>query len=169
MFSKGSRTPSGAGPGGFGAADVARRATPSIISGDLKIVGDLKSSGDLQIDGTVEGDIASRQLTVGEGAMVQGAIVAESVRIYGTVCGEIEADSVLLAKTARIEGNIAHRDISMEAGASVNGRLSRLEKPVARAGKPAAGAPAASAPRAQPGAGETGSGSGARTIGPYGV
>ncbi|MCZ6862947.1 MAG: polymer-forming cytoskeletal protein, partial [Alphaproteobacteria bacterium] len=54
---------------------------PSIISPDLTIVGDLKSHGDIQIDGTIEGDINSRLLTVGEQATVEGCIVADTVRI----------------------------------------------------------------------------------------
>ncbi|RMD64501.1 MAG: polymer-forming cytoskeletal protein [Alphaproteobacteria bacterium] len=130
-----SETPPGAG-------------TPSIISADLKIVGNLNSNGDLQIDGRVEGDIASRRLTIGQGAVVHGAVVAESVRVYGRIHGEIRADSVMLAKTAEVEGDIAHRTLSMEAGASVAGRLTRLETPTGdtrERARPAAGE-SASAP-----------------------
>ncbi|MCH8002125.1 MAG: polymer-forming cytoskeletal protein [Proteobacteria bacterium] len=90
---------------------------PSIISADLKIVGDLHSNGDLQIDGAVEGDITSRSVTVGEGAVVRGSLVAENVRVYGAVFGQIKANSVTLAKTAKVEGNIVHQALSMEAGA----------------------------------------------------
>lgn len=130
MFSKGSKTP----PEGTkpevsrpSAAEVST-AAPSIISADLKIVGNLLSGGDLQIDGTVEGDISTRRITVGEGAIVQGAITAETVRVYGTVAGEIKASNVHLAKSARVDGDIGHQSIAMEAGASVNGRLTRLDK-----------------------------------------
>ena len=130
MFSKGSKTP----PAGTkpevsrpSAAEVST-AAPSIISADLKIVGNLLSGGDLQIDGTVEGDISTRRITVGEGAIVQGAITAETVRVYGTVAGEIKASNVHLAKSARVDGDIGHQSIAMEAGASVNGRLTRLDK-----------------------------------------
>ena len=136
MFSKGSKTSSG---DSFGEAaksssvTTAEAAAPSIISADLKIVGNLASAGDLQIDGTVEGDITSRRLTVGEGALVQGAILADTVRVYGSVAGEIKANTVNLAKSARVDGDIGHQSIAMEAGASVSGRLTRLEKPVAGA------------------------------------
>ncbi len=54
---------------------------PSIISPDLKIVGDLKSSGDIQIDGTIEGDIESCLLTVGEHGKVDGSTVVDPVRV----------------------------------------------------------------------------------------
>ena len=136
MFSKGNKTSSRDSFGDSSkpsSVTTAEAAAPSIISADLKIVGNLASAGDLQIDGTVEGDITSRRLTVGEGALVQGAILADSVKIYGSVSGEIKANSVHLAKSARVDGDIGHQSIAMEAGASVSGRLTRLEKPVAGA------------------------------------
>ena len=55
-------------PIGANGAGAKTTGIPSIISPDLKIVGDLKSHGDIQIDGTIEGDINSRLLTVGEQA-----------------------------------------------------------------------------------------------------
>ena len=116
------------------------RGVPSIISADLKIVGDLHSSGELQIDGAVEGDITSLSLTVGEGAVVKGALVAESVRVYGSVTGQVKANSVVLAKTARVEGDIAHQSLSMEAGAVFVGSLSRLETAMGGGTRPAAAA-----------------------------
>ncbi len=115
---------------------------PSIISADLKIVGDLNSGGDLQIDGAVEGDITSRALTIGESAVVRGVLVAESVRIYGSVIGEVRANSVTLSKTAKVEGDIIHQSLTMEAGADLIGRLSRLDAKIPAPG-PAGSAAAA--------------------------
>ena len=81
MFSKDSKstltpasTPSTAAPAADPARSAASRtAAPSIISSDLKIKGDLICNGDIQIDGTIEGDVVSRSITVGEGADVPGA------------------------------------------------------------------------------------------------
>ena len=121
-----------------------RPGVPSIISADLKIVGDLHSGGDLQIDGAVEGDITSRSLTIGESAVVRGVMVDEPVRIYGSVIGEVRANSVILSKTARVEGDIIHQSLTMEAGADLIGRLSRLD---AKIGTPRPAAPVAAAPK----------------------
>jgi cytoskeletal protein CcmA (bactofilin family) len=99
----------------------------SIISPDLKIIGDLRSEGDIQIDGTIEGDIKCRALTIGEGGEVKGTLIADTVRIYGSVAGEVKAGSVLLAKTAKVAGNIAHQSLEISAGASLVGRVSRYE------------------------------------------
>ena len=76
---------------------------PSIISPDLKIVGELKSDGEIQIDGTVKGDIKAHMLTVGEQGKVDGSTVAETVRIFGTVNGRVQAKTVRLDKSARVD------------------------------------------------------------------
>ncbi len=106
---------------------------PSIISADLKIVGNLKSSGDLQIDGTIEGDIDSRLLIVGPGARIEGSIVAETVRVSGTVHGQIKAKTVAMDKTAKVVGDVVHENLTMEAGAFLEGGVRRIEKADPRA------------------------------------
>ncbi len=100
---------------------------PSIISPNLKIVGDLKSNGDIQIDGTVEGDINTHLLTVGEQAVVDGCIVADTVRISGTVKGQIKARMVHLDKDARVTGDLIHETLTMEAGALLEGQVKRMD------------------------------------------
>ncbi len=64
---------------------------PSIISPDLEIVGNLKCDGEIQIDGRVKGDIKGHVLTVGEQGKIDGTTVAETVRIFGTVNGRVQA------------------------------------------------------------------------------
>jgi len=105
----------------------AMTGVPSIISPDLTITGDLKSNGDIQIDGTVEGDIDSRLLTIGQGAEVRGSVVAETVRISGKVEGQVKAKNVTLDKTAKVIGDITHESLTMEAGAQFEGRVSRIQ------------------------------------------
>jgi cytoskeletal protein CcmA (bactofilin family) len=126
MFSKVNK-----GGSSGGAPDVPRPAAksgvPSIISADLRITGDLVCSGDVQIDGWVEGDIQSRNITIGEGATVQGGLQAESVRICGLVNGEVRADMVVLEKTARVTGDILHKSLAIEQGAFIEGMCRRSE------------------------------------------
>lgn len=100
---------------------------PSIISADLRITGDLVCSGDVQIDGWVEGDIQSRNITIGEGATVQGALQAESVRICGLVNGAVHADMVVLEKTSRVTGDILHKSLAIEQGAYLEGMCRRTD------------------------------------------
>ena len=100
---------------------------PSIISPDLKIVGDLKSDGEIQIDGTVKGDIKAHMLTVGEQGKVDGSTVAETVRIFGTVNGRVQAKTVRLDKSARVTADISHETLTIEAGAYFEGKVLPLK------------------------------------------
>jgi len=120
---------------------AARSTAPSVISADLKIQGNLTSAGDLQIDGIVEGDIQSRSLTVGEGAMVNGNIQAETVRVCGQVTGQIKAATVNLERTAKVMGDIVHQVLSLEPGAYLEGHV-RHGDAVASAAPRAVTAPA---------------------------
>ncbi len=101
-------------------------SVPSIISPDLEIVGDLKSNGEIQIDGTVKGDIAGHLLTVGEEGKVDGSTVGETVRIFGTLKGRVEAKTVHLAKSAKVTADITHESLAIEAGAKFEGRVQPL-------------------------------------------
>jgi cytoskeletal protein CcmA (bactofilin family) len=100
---------------------------PSIISSDLEIVGDLKSDGEIQIDGTVKGDIKGHMLTVGEQGKIDGSAVAETVRIFGTVNGRVQAKTVRLDKSAKVTADITHETLTIEAGAYFEGQVRSLE------------------------------------------
>jgi len=102
-----------------------RRPTPSIISRELKIQGDLICNGDIQINGAVEGNVQSRAITIGEGADIRGTITGENIRVCGSVNGQIKGNSVVLAKTAKVIGDVIYQTLSIELGASFEGRGSR--------------------------------------------
>jgi cytoskeletal protein CcmA (bactofilin family) len=104
----------------------AKPATPSIISADVRIVGDVQSQGEVQVDGTIDGDIRTQTLLVGEGAQITGEIVADTVIIRGSVTGQVKARSVELAKTARLIGDILHEDLAIETGAFLEGHCKRV-------------------------------------------
>jgi len=105
-----------------------RNGAPSIISADLRIVGDLTSAGDLQIDGTVEGDIQSRTVTIGESAQVTGSIAGDTIRVCGSVNGQIKGQTVTLDKSAKVVGDIHHQSLAIEPGAFLEGHCRRLER-----------------------------------------
>jgi cytoskeletal protein CcmA (bactofilin family) len=107
-------------------------ATPSIISADLRITGNLQSNGDIQIDGKIEGDIDSKSLTIGEDAEVNGTIVCERIRVCGQVSGEIKATAVVLARSAKVTANIAHKSLEIESGARLEGSVRHLDSGSAR-------------------------------------
>ncbi len=123
---------------------------PSIIAANLTIRGNLSSEGAVQIDGTVEGDIDSKSLIVGEGASVHGTISADTVMVCGKTEGAIKGKSVQLMSKAWVTGDIVHESLSVEAGASIEGRVGRREaKPLIQP-HPNPPAKAQAAPKAEP-------------------
>lgn len=106
-----------------------KHAPPSIISTELTLTGNLSSTGEVQIDGTVDGNVTSRSLTVGEQGTVNGAVSAETVRVCGAVTGEINARTVVLAKSAKVNGDIIHETLTMESGAFLDGQVRRKTPP----------------------------------------
>jgi cytoskeletal protein CcmA (bactofilin family) len=83
------------------------------------------------VDGIVEGDIQSRSLTVGEGAVVAGNIVAETTRVCGQVTGQIKASTVTLDRTAKVVGDIVHQVLAIEPGAFLEGHVRHSDSPTA--------------------------------------
>mgnify|MGYP000356763499 FL=1 len=124
MFSKGKKEMDT----GVGTAVSAKPSAPSIISTDMKIVGDIVSEGEIQVDGTVEGDIRSKTLLIGEPADVTGEIVADVIHVFGTIHGQIKGISVSLAKTAHVVGDILHDNLSIEKGAFLEGHCKRMPR-----------------------------------------
>ena len=106
---------------------VERPSPPSIIGVNLQIKGNLRTDGDVQVDGAVEGNVSSRVLHISEKAVINGAIVADTVRIAGVANGEITARIVQLNSTARVIGNISHQCLSIEPGAFVEGLCRHVE------------------------------------------
>ncbi len=129
----------------------AESGAPSVICADMKVVGNLQSGGDIQIEGTVEGDIKSRTLTIGESANIEGSISAESVRICGSVSGQIKSPMVRIAKTAKVAGDITYQTLAIEEGAFLEGqcrhfdtakgaaeaKVAEIKRPAPEAAKPA--------------------------------
>ena len=107
-------------------AGVEKASPPSIISRDMRIVGDLRSEGEIQIDGSVDGDIRSKTLLIGETAIIKGEVVADSVNIHGTLNGQIKARSVNLFRSAHVVGDIIHEDLAIEMGAFLEGQCKRM-------------------------------------------
>jgi cytoskeletal protein CcmA (bactofilin family) len=94
----------------------------SLVADGVRIVGDLQTAGDLHLDGAVEGDVRVGVLTIGESGSVAGAIHADCVEVRGRVSGVICARRVKLWATARVDGDISHTELAVEAGAHFEGR-----------------------------------------------
>jgi cytoskeletal protein CcmA (bactofilin family) len=99
----------------------------SSISSGLSIVGKIVGEGTLEIFGHVEGEVHASTVQIGDGAKVEGNIVADELTIGGRVKGTIHANRVKLNSTAVVEGDIYHRSLAIEENAQFEGMSRRQE------------------------------------------
>ncbi len=107
-------------------------ATQSVIGNDLSIEGEtitIRCKGSLKVLGNIQADLHSRQLEVGKEAVIQGAIAAETVDVFGRVTGAIMGAHVVLHAGAEVEGDIHSHLLSIEQGAAFDGRSRRVRDP----------------------------------------
>ena len=115
-------------------AAIVRSAHPpateaiSSISSGLSIVGKIVGNGRLAIFGHVEGEVHASTVQIGDGAHVEGNIVAEELTIGGRVKGTIRANRVKLNSTAVVEGDIYHRSLAIEENAQFEGMSTRRQE-----------------------------------------
>ena len=105
---------------------LAPEAISSISSG-LSIVGNIVGNGRLAIFGQLEGEVHASTVQIGDGAQVEGNIIAEELTIGGRVKGTIRANRVKLNSTAVVQGDIYHRSLAIEANAQFEGMSRRQE------------------------------------------
>lgn len=111
-----------------GAAPQPRELQTSVIGKDLRIAGDkiiIVCQSRLQVDGEIVGDLAGREVIIGETAEVKGAVSAETVEVRGRVKGTIKGRAVSLQKSARVDGEILHTSLVIAEGAQFDGRVRR--------------------------------------------
>ena len=95
----------------------------SVIGPDVTIRGDIEASADLHVDGSVVGDIACASLVQGEKSRIEGEIRAKSARLSGEVLGLISVTELVVLKSAKVEGDVSYDTLTIEQGATVNGRF----------------------------------------------
>ncbi len=111
----------------------------TLIGPKARFVGDLVFEGTLRIDGTLEGTIKAgndAQLILSESARVKGEIEVPNVKIHGTIEGNVRAaKSLVIGATGRVTGDLEYVQLSIQEGASVNGRCVRIQPEQAKAPK----------------------------------
>jgi cytoskeletal protein CcmA (bactofilin family) len=109
---------------------LAAPETISSISSGLSIIGKIVGNGKVAIFGHVEGEIHASTVQLGDGAQIEGNIIAEELTIGGRVKGTIRANRVKLNSTAVVEGDIYHRSLAIEESAQFEGMSRRQENAV---------------------------------------
>lgn len=97
-----------------------------MIGPSIKIKGEVTGDEDLLIQGTVEGsvDLSEHEVTVGQSGQVAADITAKTIRIDGSVTGDIAGnENVVISKTGNVRGNIVAPRVTLEDGAIFKGSI----------------------------------------------
>lgn len=105
----------------------------SLVAEHMSITGDVSFSGGLRVDGRVHGKVMSEDgdnglLVLSDKGTVIGGVKVHDAVINGTIEGDLEVSHFLeLQANARVTGNIRYRQLQLECGATVDGKLLRLD------------------------------------------
>src|SRR5208337_3112458 len=96
----------------------------NVLNSDVEIKGNIKFSGELTFDGKLDGEIhTDGTLTLGDGALVNGNISAQSVVVRGKVNGNINAkEKIDIKSRAELFGDIRATKLVIEEGVTYVGK-----------------------------------------------
>ena len=109
---------------------VPKAGTGSCIGSGMSIVGKIECTGPVQIFGRIEGELRASDLLIGNGAQVEGSVIAQDVTVCGRVKGTVRGVHVKLQNGGAMEGDIFHRSLSIEENAQFEGSSRRVENPI---------------------------------------
>jgi cytoskeletal protein CcmA (bactofilin family) len=101
----------------------------SCIGAGMSIVGKIECNGPVQVFGRIEGELRASDLLVGDGATIDGNVVAQNVTVCGRIKGTIRAVRVKLQNGGAVEGDIFHRSLSIDENSLFEGSSRRVENP----------------------------------------
>src|SRR6266516_1050907 len=103
--------------------------TGACIGAGMSIVGNIECNGPAQVFGRIQGELRASDLLIGDGAQIEGSVVAQSVTVCGRVKGTIRAVRVQLQDGGAVEGDIFHRSLSIDENSLFEGSSRRVENP----------------------------------------
>lgn len=103
-----------------------KRGMFSVLGPDVVITGNVAATADLHVDGRIDGDVECSNLVQGTESRISGSVKADIARIAGSIDGSVAVRQLTVERTARISGDVEYESISIETGASVDGRLKHV-------------------------------------------
>ncbi|MEK7158642.1 MAG: polymer-forming cytoskeletal protein [Patescibacteria group bacterium] len=96
----------------------------TVIGSTVHLEGDFVGEQDVLVEGAVTGTLKTKgNLRVGEKAVVEAEVEANSAVIAGTIRGNVTVkDKIDLQASAQVEGDLVAQTISVEPGATIRGR-----------------------------------------------
>jgi cytoskeletal protein CcmA (bactofilin family) len=101
----------------------------SCIGSGMSIVGNIECKGPAQVFGRIKGELRASDLLIGDGAEIEGSVIAQDVTVCGRVKGTIHAVRVKLQNGGSVEGDIFHRSLSIDENSLFEGSSRRVENP----------------------------------------
>ncbi len=101
----------------------------SCIGSGMSIVGNIECGGPAQVFGRIEGELRASDLLIGDGAQVEGSVIAQNVTVCGRVKGTIRAARVKLQDGGAVDGDIFHQSLSIDENSLFEGLSQRVENP----------------------------------------
>jgi len=99
-------------------------SSKNVLSADVEIKGNIKFSGELAMDGKLDGEIQTEGvLQLGDSAVINGNITAQSVVVRGKVHGNISArEKIEIKSKAELFGDIRASKLVIEEGVTYVGK-----------------------------------------------
>jgi cytoskeletal protein CcmA (bactofilin family) len=99
-------------------------SSKNVLNSDVEIKGNIKFSGELSLDGKLDGEIhTDGTLNLGDGAVVNGNINAQSVVVRGKVHGNINAkEKIEIKSKAELFRDIRASKLVIEEGVTYVGK-----------------------------------------------
>src|SRR6267378_1291835 len=99
-------------------------ATKNVLNSDVEIKGNLKFAGELTFEGKLDGEINTEgNLNLGDSAVINGNINAQSVIVRGKVNGNITAkEKIEIKAKAEVFGDIRAARLAVEEGVTFVGK-----------------------------------------------
>jgi cytoskeletal protein CcmA (bactofilin family) len=106
-----------------------KAGTASCIGSGMSIVGNIECNGPAQVFGRIKGELRASDLLIGDGAQIEGSVIAQDVTVCGRVKGTIRAVRVKLQNGGAVEGDIFHKSLSIDENSQFEGSSRRVENP----------------------------------------
>ena len=90
----------------------------NLLNAEVEVKGNLKFAGELTFEGKLDGEIhTDGVLTLGDSAIINGNIAAQSVVVRGKVTGNISAkDKIEIKAKAEVFGDVRATKLAIEEG-----------------------------------------------------
>lgn len=99
-------------------------SSKNVLNSDVEIKGNIKFSGELTMDGKLDGEIhTDGVLHLGDGALINGNISAQSVVVRGKIHGNINAkEKIEIKAKTELFGDIRASKLVIEEGVTFVGK-----------------------------------------------